>query len=332
MKPSKIFLTLLVLFTLTIMTSIASSATKFETLNSSVPVWSSYSSKSTLLYRIPTVGTLVDIVDAKVNSYGNTWFKTASGSWIFSENIKKCISELRVVNLIAPSSLIPKQTYSISGQIMSNYTITSVTTGVYDLTGKLITGVTHYPKLKLYDLKTADPYVKFNSLQPGDYQFKIIATDLIGTKILKNLPLKITYPVFPVPGYSYGSCGLNCTCKYHLGIHNGRDISTYSAKPEIVASHSGTVEIVSSCKYDDSRRYCMPDCLCGNKGNCVRIVGDGVITTYMHLADISVLKGQKVTAGQVIGHIGSTGDSTGNHLHFEMRINGKLVDPINYTK
>lgn len=66
-------------------------------------------------------------------------------------------------------------------------------------------------------------------------------------------------------------------------------------------------------------------------GNMVLIQhNDGTQSRYAHMSSISVKKGQNVTCGQIIGHVGSTGNSTGNHLHFEIIINGKTVNPYNY--
>jgi murein DD-endopeptidase MepM/ murein hydrolase activator NlpD len=56
--------------------------------------------------------------------------------------------------------------------------------------------------------------------------------------------------------------------------------------------------------------------------------GDGVQTRYGHLSRLAVAPGQQVVAGQVIGYVGSTGDSTGPHLHYEVRIDGRAVDPL----
>lgn len=66
-----------------------------------------------------------------------------------------------------------------------------------------------------------------------------------------------------------------------------------------------------------------------NHGN---INGKNVVSLYGHLSRYRVRKGQKITKGQVIANVGSTGYSTGPHLHFEMRVNGKPVNPYNYVK
>ncbi len=56
----------------------------------------------------------------------------------------------------------------------------------------------------------------------------------------------------------------------------------------------------------------------------------GVITKYAHLHRVAVKKGQTVTRGELIGYVGSTGRSTGPHLHYEVRLNGVPVDPMRY--
>ena len=103
--------------------------------------------------------------------------------------------------------------------------------------------------------------------------------------------------------------------------HGGIDIAAAYGTP-IYAVASGTVDFagfgVSGSGY-------------GGYGNVVKIShGNGVETIYGHCSKLNVTKGQKVQAGDVIGAVGSTGDSTGNHLHFEIRINGTKVNPQNY--
>ena len=69
----------------------------------------------------------------------------------------------------------------------------------------------------------------------------------------------------------------------------------------------------------------------GNCGNMITIDhGGGMATNYCHLSQIFVGVGQDVERGQAIGAVGMTGDATGPHLHFEVRINGRPVDPLGY--
>ncbi len=69
----------------------------------------------------------------------------------------------------------------------------------------------------------------------------------------------------------------------------------------------------------------------GGYGNCVRIRHiNGIETWYGHLSRILVHEGQSVTVGQMIGKVGSTGRSTGPHLHYEVRRNGRAVNPKQY--
>ena len=99
-------------------------------------------------------------------------------------------------------------------------------------------------------------------------------------------------------------------------LHTGMDIgASYGA--DVTAAAGGTVIM--------SKYY-------GGYGNCIIIDhGGGVSTLYGHMSSLVAKNGQKVTAGQTIGKIGSTGNSTGNHLHFEVRINGSTVNPASYV-
>jgi murein DD-endopeptidase MepM/ murein hydrolase activator NlpD len=71
----------------------------------------------------------------------------------------------------------------------------------------------------------------------------------------------------------------------------------------------------------------------GGYGNMVELDhGHGVTTRYAHLSAFQVAHGQTVTAGQVVGLLGSTGRSTGPHLHYETRINGEAIDPARFLQ
>ena len=69
----------------------------------------------------------------------------------------------------------------------------------------------------------------------------------------------------------------------------------------------------------------------GGYGNFIEVRhNDGTVSRYGHCSKIAVSKGQTVSAGQTIGYVGSTGNSTGPHLHFEIKVNGSFVNPLNY--
>jgi murein DD-endopeptidase MepM/ murein hydrolase activator NlpD len=71
----------------------------------------------------------------------------------------------------------------------------------------------------------------------------------------------------------------------------------------------------------------------GGYGRCVRLVhSDGTVTVYAHLSAIQVNKGERVSTGEQIGREGNTGQSTGPHLHFEVRVNGTPVNPVTWLR
>ncbi len=60
--------------------------------------------------------------------------------------------------------------------------------------------------------------------------------------------------------------------------------------------------------------------------------GNGYVTLYAHMSVVQVVSGQRVKRGDVLGQMGSTGRSTGIHLHFEIRQGGALLNPLNFLK
>jgi murein DD-endopeptidase MepM/ murein hydrolase activator NlpD len=97
------------------------------------------------------------------------------------------------------------------------------------------------------------------------------------------------------------------------GFHQGLDISTEKGQP-VYATADGTVE---SASYT------------GDYGNLIVLVhGFGLKTRYGHLSAFNVKPGQRITRGDVIGYVGSTGRATGAHLHYEILANGQLINPL----
>ena len=69
----------------------------------------------------------------------------------------------------------------------------------------------------------------------------------------------------------------------------------------------------------------------GNYGNFIEIKhNDGTVSRYAHMSGYNCSLGDTVSAGETIGYVGTTGNSTGNHLHFEIKVNGNFVNPLNY--
>ncbi|MBJ7455611.1 MAG: M23 family metallopeptidase [Thermoleophilia bacterium] len=98
-------------------------------------------------------------------------------------------------------------------------------------------------------------------------------------------------------------------------MHEGIDIAGASGTP-IAAAAAGTV-IVAGWS--------------GGYGNLVVIDhGNGISTAYAHNSSIAVSVGQSVGQGTVVSGMGTTGHSTGVHLHFEVRVNGSAVNPLGY--
>ncbi len=140
------------------------------------------------------------------------------------------------------------------------------------------------------------------------------------TEILKQLTLKENYVggsmVWPTPGYTrvtspfgYRIHPIYKTRKLHTGI----DIAIPTGG-SVVAVQSGTVI------YADWY---------GGYGKCIMIDhGGGIVSLYAHNSKIKVRVGQQVTAGESISEAGATGNVTGAHLHFEIRVDGEMTDPL----
>ncbi len=125
---------------------------------------------------------------------------------------------------------------------------------------------------------------------------------------------------WPAPSYTRISDDYGWRTHPILGVkqfHNGVDMAAPSGSP-ILAAADGEVIAASYS---------------ATMGNYIMINhGSGLITVYMHASSLLVSNGAKVSKGQTIALVGSTGRSTGSHLHFTVRLNGEYVSPWNYLK
>lgn len=130
--------------------------------------------------------------------------------------------------------------------------------------------------------------------------------------------------IWPTPGYNYISSYYGWRTLYgQPDFHNAIDITGgipgVIANAPIVAANDGYVTVA---KY-------------GETGYGIRVYidhGGGLITRYGHCSALAVSAGQTVKKGDVIGYVGKSGNSTGYHLHFEIRVNGVAVDPLQYVR
>ena len=118
---------------------------------------------------------------------------------------------------------------------------------------------------------------------------------------------------WPLPGHTYISCNFGDDDAYGNSGHRGTDIPAPEGTP-ILAAHSGTV-IISGWNNSYGNQVLLDN-------------GAGLSTRYAHMSQTAVTAGEAVTAGQVIGYVGSTGDSTGFHLHFEVMQNSVRMNPL----
>lgn len=111
--------------------------------------------------------------------------------------------------------------------------------------------------------------------------------------------------------------------------HGGIDIAGAGimGTPVVAAADGTVIATNSSCTHNWGKSY---SCGCGGGyGNYVMIShAGGKMTVYGHLTSLTVSTGQSVSRGQIIGYVGSTGNSTGPHLHYECRLNGVRYNPM----
>lgn len=171
------------------------------------------------------------------------------------------------------------------------------------------------------DLRVTENYTRnleeigLETVEVAQTQVEEKVAELIEEDEISKMPKinGIVLAVTPVSGRITSRYGVSSSIR--SGAHTGTDIACSSGTP-IKAVASG--KVVFSSKN-------------GSYGNLIKIDhGNGVETWYAHCKTLYAKVGQKVEAGDVIAAVGSTGNSTGPHLHLEIRLNGKTINPQKY--
>ncbi len=177
-------------------------------------------------------------------------------------------------------------------------------------------------------LKTINKYLKARGLKPipksqgGETESDLGSTEEIGSFYEEYLKKMIRLVGFTPMGYPHKG-RISSNYGHRENPFTGENIESHKGL-DIKGNYGEVVKTTASGVVKFASRR-------GGYGNCVIINhGNGFETYYGHLSKISVKQGQRVIAGDAIGKIGSTGRSTGPHLHYEVHRNGKIVNPKSY--
>lgn len=177
-------------------------------------------------------------------------------------------------------------------------------------------------------LKTINKYLKARGLKPmpknqgGELDADLGSTEEIGSFYEEYLQRMIRLVGFTPMGYPHKG-RISSNFGHRSNPFTGESIERHKGL-DIKGNHGEIVKTTANGKVKFASRK-------GGYGNVVIIDhGNGFETYYGHLSKISVKQGQKVAAGDIIGKIGSTGRSTGPHLHYEVHRNGKILNPKSY--
>lgn len=172
------------------------------------------------------------------------------------------------------------------------------------------------------DIKTQEAAMKEYEAYIREQNETIAALEKALKEMESSSSLKYDGGMFKWPAPSYTQITSDYGWRIHptLGVnkfHNGVDMAAPGGSP-ILAAYDGTV---AAAGYSSTM------------GNYIYLNhGSGLVTIYMHASALYVSAGQDVSKGDKIAAVGTTGRSTGNHLHFGVRLNGEYVTPWNYLK
>ncbi|MBE7049593.1 MAG: hypothetical protein E7394_02340 [Ruminococcaceae bacterium] len=249
-------------------------------------------------------------------------------------------SSIYIDGFIPPEEVTRGCSYIIEGDIGSYFPIDRVNIKVIDkITGETQINETRFDiNSSVYSLSDIDSRIKFGTLTIGDKVMQITCVDKNEFRQSFSYDFKITQPVaatiegeihmlWPVPSSGLITTVFWCDnpfCHSNGGRTNGHAAIDISADEgaEVIAVMDGVVKMQGEGNFENGKT---------GYGNFVLIDhGNGVETQYSHLYSINVTDGQIVKAGDIIGGVGNTGNSTGNHLDFYITKDGVRCDPLYY--
>ncbi len=249
-------------------------------------------------------------------------------------------------NAISFSGFTPPQTLSIgssylmTGSLSTNGTFDRLNIKITDkLTGKVQINETQFDiDSATYSLSDIDARIKFGTLSIGDKLLEITAVTQNDTRQSYSYDFNVIKPagvqidgevsmLWPVPSSGLITTIFWCDnpfCHSNAGRVNGHAAIDIAApeNSDVIAVSDGTVAKMGFGDYENGY---------SGYGNFILVDhGNGLTTQYSHLYSIYVAEGDVVSAGQIIGGVGNTGNSTGNHLDFNIEQDGKRCDPLHY--
>ena len=147
--------------------------------------------------------------------------------------------------------------------------------------------------------------------------------DIAKSNIIKKLDIDTTHAISNINGIKIATLPVPGTISSRYGVSSSIRSSTHTGL-DIAAAKGTPIKVIA-----DGKVTCAS--YSGSYGYLVKVEHEnGVESWYAHASKMNVTMGQKVKAGDVIALVGSTGNSTGPHLHLEIRIDGKHVNPQDY--
>lgn len=240
---------------------------------------------------VDSLGRVIGALNAQVTKERATYASSMNGMAFQVENVKKALTRVKIQAGFKGTNVVDEgEPAGGPGE--------SVTLGKFDLSRPIETGA--------YEAKLR-PEIRENLAELGEVD-RFLST--------KESLVAATPELAPLFGRMTSNFGIRRWRRSgHSENHQGLDIAVPRGTPvyapaEGVATHAGRM---------------------GDYGNMIELDhGTGYTTRFGHLSQIDLEVGDRVMKGQIIGLVGSTGRSTGPHLHYEVRLNGTPVNPIDY--